>query len=90
MIFVIYLGPTVWDLHYKLTDNTVCGDEGCEAKKKHLTIAFNIFVLMQVFNAFNSRKVGATDFKIFEGIHKNGFFMIVIVVEFILQYIWIN
>lgn len=90
MIFVIYLGPTIWDLHYTITDNTVCGTKECEAKKKHLTIGFNIFVLMQVFNAFNSRKVGATDFHIFEAIHKNGFFIIVMIAEFVLQYIWIN
>jgi len=45
---------------------------------------------MQVFNAFNCRKVGATDFHIFEAIHKNLYFIIVILVELIMQYLFVN
>jgi len=50
----------------------------------HYTFIFNIFVLMQLFNEINSRKVNL-DKNVFEGFFLNKAFSIVLVVTFILQ-----
>lgn len=40
------------------------------------TIVFNTFVWMQIFNEFNNRRLD-NNFNIFEGIHRNAFFIII-------------
>lgn len=50
-------------------------DRGDEIKELELnTIIFNCFVWMQIFNQFNNRRLD-NKFNIFEGIHRNYFFM---------------
>ncbi|KAG0628831.1 hypothetical protein M758_1G055700 [Ceratodon purpureus] len=49
------------------------------------TIIFNAFVFCQVFNEFNARRPSTLN--IFQGIHKNYFFISIIVIEVILQFI---
>jgi hypothetical protein len=46
---------------------------------RHLTVVFNLFVYMQVSNMFCARKIN-DEFNIFEGIHKNGLYAIVVVI----------
>ena len=43
---------------------------------RHLTIVFNLFVLMQIFNMLCARKIN-DEFNIFDGIFTNAMFMIV-------------
>jgi len=54
MAVVVYAGPSLWGFNYKFTDTTTCVDPtgytGCADKKKHMTLLFNIFVQMQLFN----------------------------------------
>lgn len=40
------------------------------------TVVFNTFVWMQIFNEFNNRRLD-NKFNIFEGIHRNGFFIVI-------------
>lgn len=40
------------------------------------TIIFNTFVWMQIFNEFNSRRLD-NQFNIFEGVHRNHFFIVI-------------
>ena len=40
------------------------------------TIVFNTFVWMQIFNEFNNRRLD-NKFNIFEGVHRNGFFIVI-------------
>ncbi|KAF9876798.1 calcium-translocating P-type ATPase [Colletotrichum karsti] len=63
--FVLYFsGGTI--LNYDLTDPD---------KKLELdTIVFNTFVWMQIFNEFNNRRLD-NKFNIFEGVHRNTFFI---------------
>jgi P-type Ca2+ transporter type 2B len=46
---------------------------------RHMTNVFNIFVLLQIFNMINARKVN-DEKNIFDGIFANGMFMIVFVI----------
>ena len=43
----------------------------------HFTIIFNTFVMMQVFNEINSRKIGAYEFNVFEGFFNNWMFLLI-------------
>ena len=56
---------------------------------EHLTIIFNTFVFMQLFNEINARKVHG-ERNVFKGIHRNFIFIGVMVVQIILQIVWIE
>lgn len=56
------------------------------AKSRHYTMIFNTFVLMQLFNEWNSRKLRG-EFNILKGIQKNKLFLIVSGATFLLQVI---
>lgn len=45
---------------------------------------------MQLFNQLNCRKVSVSDIQIFEGIFQNWFFIVVLLIEFVLQFLWIQ
>jgi Ca2+-transporting ATPase len=50
--------------------------ESAEEKERMPTLVFNTFVWMQIFNAINNRRLD-NRFNIFEGIHRNIFFIII-------------
>jgi len=50
-----------------------------------LTIAFNVFVFLQLFNMINCRKVGIDDKQVFERFHHNIFFIIILIGVFVTQ-----
>uniref|UniRef100_A0A803MGG2 Calcium-transporting ATPase n=1 Tax=Chenopodium quinoa TaxID=63459 RepID=A0A803MGG2_CHEQI len=52
------------------------------------TLLFNTFVLCQVFNEFNARKLEKKN--IFEGIHKNRLFLAIIAITIILQVVMVE
>jgi len=65
--FVLYFaGSTI--LHYSTTDTVL--------RLELDTIVFNTFVWMQIFNEFNNRRLD-NKLNIFEGVHKNYFFIII-------------
>ncbi|MCJ8744349.1 hypothetical protein PDJAM_G00117550 [Pangasius djambal] len=53
---------------------------------EHYTIIFNVFVMMQLFNEINARKIHG-ERNVFEGIHRNPIFCSVVLGTFILQII---
>ncbi|XP_002512214.2 calcium-transporting ATPase 12, plasma membrane-type [Ricinus communis] len=52
------------------------------------TIIFNTFVLCQVFNEFNARKLEKRN--IFEGIHRNKLFLVIIGITIVLQVVMVE
>merc|ERR1711871_994228 len=61
---------------------------GCEPSQQY-TMLFNAFVMMTLFNQFSSRKLrGETNF--FEGITGNKPFMVLCVIEFSLQFLFVQ
>ncbi|CAI9107743.1 OLC1v1007178C1 [Oldenlandia corymbosa var. corymbosa] len=52
------------------------------------TIIFNTFVLCQVFNEFNSRKLEKQN--VFEGLHKNRLFVGIVTVTVVLQFVMVE
>jgi Ca2+ transporting ATPase len=66
---------------------TGCGnDEGCDTGNysRHYTMIFNTFVLMQLFNEYNSRKLHG-EFNVMAGIFSNTLFIVISGVTFALQ-----
>lgn len=53
---------------------------------RHFTYAFNIFVMMQIFNFINARKIDDT-FNTFSGIFNSAFFLPIVVIILILQFL---
>ncbi|XP_069567356.1 plasma membrane calcium-transporting ATPase 2-like isoform X5 [Brachyistius frenatus] len=51
---------------------------------EHYTIVFNVFVMMQLFNEINARKIHG-ERNVFEGIYRNPIFCMVVLGTFILQ-----
>jgi len=55
-------------------------------KLEHYTVIFHTFVLMNLFNQFNSRKLGWKELNIFSGFFNNFKFLLIVVIEFGFQY----
>lgn len=81
MILLIIFGPLISNLPYTVTDTA----NGNDNKRKHMTLIFNTFVMMQLFNEINCRKVGRRDFNVFESMHHNIYFVIVVLGTFLVQ-----
>ena len=55
-----------------------------EALTQHYTIVFNVFVLMQIFNEVNSRKIH-NELNVFTGVFKNAIFLVIVIGTLITQ-----
>jgi len=49
---------------------------------RHLTVVFNVFVLMQIFNMINARKI-RDEFNIVEGLTKSTMFLFIWAIIFV-------
>lgn len=59
-------------------------DSKSQGPSCHLTYIFNIFVMMQIVNFINARKL-EDEFNVFEGMTCGSYFTIIVIVIFILQ-----
>ena len=69
------------------------GEVAATVRLQHLTLLFQTFVMMNLFNMFNCRKIGSeTDpqLNVFDSIHHNWWFLIVLLVELNVQYIMVS
>ena len=85
MTILIILGPSFAGLDYKWSETA----NDNENKREHMTLVFNTFVLMQLFNQINCRKTGKDDFNVFEQIQQSKFFLLVVLATFVIQYLLI-
>lgn len=94
MSVMIIFGPVIWGEKFDYSYSTSVLDTPATtasiAKTRHMTMLFNTFIFMQVFNEINCRKVGRRDFNIFEGIHRNIYFLAVVVGTFAGQFILVH
>ncbi|EWS72210.1 calcium-translocating P-type ATPase, PMCA-type protein (macronuclear) [Tetrahymena thermophila SB210] len=61
-----------------------------DEKAVHFTIFFQAFVLMQVFNEFNARKLERNQINVFEGLFNNWLFWLVILFTFFIQFLMVS
>jgi len=52
---------------------------------QHYTMVFNVFVLMQIFNEVNSRKIH-NELNVFDGVFKNAFFLVIVIGTLVVQF----
>lgn len=58
----------MWGITYD-NSNKMYSSDGIATEKAHVyTMIFNSFVWMHIFNEFNCRKVGATQYNVFKGL----------------------
>ena len=90
LVVMLYSVPWWFGKGYNLVDNEniTFYDSTTESvyKQEHYTIIFHTFVLMNLFNQFNSRKLGWRDFNIFDQFFNNFLFLLVVALEFAAQY----
>ena len=80
LMFVIYQG-------HKFVNVPVGRGLGTDAvPTTHYTMVFNVFVMMQVFNEFNSRKIH-NEWNVFENIFDNSMFWFIVIGTIIVQLI---
>lgn len=60
-----------------------------DAPSEHYTIVFNVFVLMQLFNEVNSRKIH-DEVNVFSGVFRNSLFLVIMVGTTVGQYFLIE
>lgn len=78
LMVILFLGPDIWGI--KNTTDYV-NETWTEENYIHYTIFFQTFVMMQVFNAINCRKLKKHELNVFESFCNNPFFF---VIEFII------
>lgn len=52
---------------------------------KHYSIFFNVFVLLQIFNEINARKLKPSELNVFENFFNNPMFLIIVVGTIVIQ-----
>ncbi|XP_071805419.1 plasma membrane calcium-transporting ATPase 3-like [Asterias amurensis] len=80
---ILFAGPSLFDID----DGSAIGPTG--PATVHFTIIFNTFVLMQVFNEINARKVHG-ERNVFSGIHTNPTFLVIVIGTFGVQIILVE
>lgn len=75
-----------WGLDYDNADTMYDSNGNPTNKNVVYTMIFNTFVWMHIFNEFNCRKVGATQYNVFNGLISNWVFLLVISVIITIQF----
>jgi len=81
MFFTCFYAHILFDIEYGLQVAHGCGDA---PGLRHMTITFNVFVWMQLFNELNSRRI-AGERNVFDGLMQNPFFYTIMIIQCIGQ-----
>ena len=88
MVTLMFFAPYMFGIKYDYyqssfytTDPTTLRQVPSD-KTSHYTLVFLTFILMQLFNSFNSRRVGLKDFNVFEDYFNSFLHLIVLAIEF--------
>lgn len=97
MIVLLYAGPTMFNIKYDLIDspfyitsNNPLIDGLPTNKLVHYTLLFNTFMMMNLFNELNARKIGAKEYNIFERFFNNWLFLAIISGQFVAQWFMVE
>jgi len=87
---MLYSVPWWFGKGYNLVENSKISFYGTSIdsiyKREHYTMLFHTFVLMNLFNQIQCRKLGWRDFNIFDQFFNNFLFLFVVALEFAAQY----
>jgi len=77
MFFTCFYAHILFDIEYGLQVAHGCGDA---PGLRHMTITFNVFVWMQLFNEVNARRI-AGERNVFDGLLQNPFFYTIMIIQ---------
>lgn len=88
LIVMLYSVPYWFGIQYGSYVNTDFYEDSAVSSQmtQHYTIVFNTFVLMNLFNQINCRKLGWSEINIFDNFFNNIYFFIIVAGEFAAQY----
>ena len=79
---ILYLGPDIFDI-----DEGWGSDDWSEENGKHYTIFFHTFVMLQIFNEINCRKISMFEMNVFKDFFNNWMFQAIFWGTFAMQII---
>ena len=98
LLALLFKGPSMFNLDYERDDPFYPNQDWIEShpgtlyvegeptpKVEMYTIIFNAFIMMQLFNMINARKLGERDFNIFSGFFNNWMFLAVYALMWVVQ-----
>lgn len=85
LMFVLYASPPILGITQSWGDEDWTQENG-----KHFTIFFHTFVMLQLFNEINCKKLDLTDWNIFKGFFSNQMFVGIFTATFIVQIVFIE
>lgn len=77
---ILFKGPEIFGIPSSIGVSDWNDETG-----KHYSIFFNVFVLLQVFNEINARKLKAEEVNVFENFFNNKLFLVILVSTIIIQ-----
>jgi len=77
---IFYLGPQLFGI-----PSSINVGEWNDETGKHYSIFFNVFVLLQVFNEINARKLKSEEYNVFENFFNNKLFLVIVIGTIIIQ-----
>jgi len=85
LMVLLFLAPAIFNIEYGWGNA-----EWTEENGKHFTIFFHVFVMMQVFNEINCRKLSLSEWNMFKGFFNNPIFVGIIVFTIAFQMILVE
>ena len=82
LLIILFDGPAL----FNIPDSANMTDYN-ETDARHYTIFFHAFVMMQVFNMINSRKLNKKDLNVFKNFCNNGFFFSIMIMIVVAQFL---
>jgi Ca2+-transporting ATPase len=89
MIIQLFLSQFMWDLNFSRQGPFFTSD-GFTDKGVAYTIAFNTFIFMHLFNEINCRKVGPTQYNVFQNFFNNWIFLVIVAGTIALQWFFVQ
>jgi Ca2+ transporting ATPase len=71
--------PYLDDMATYYTDPITGDSVANTGKAEHYTLLFNMYVMMQIFNEINARKIQPDEMNVFKGFFNNALFLFVII-----------
>merc|ERR1719469_1499008 len=89
MMVIMFAGKSVFNLTYTNATQTIDKDIFGFGKQKmiHMTLIWNTFVFMQIFNLINCRDVSVNGMNGFSGLHKNFMTYLILLIIFAVQFV---
>jgi len=85
MLILLFAGPSMFGISYNLIKTPYYNEDGVATYAlQHHTLLFQTFMMMNLFNMFNCRKLAFEsdpEYNVFEGIQRNWWFLIIWLIE---------